>query len=94
MCRGRRASSQTFAQLKLKTQLEFMKYIQSLSHYRRENLFLNALIVLAIMGAIFLTCGLSRAACPPAAPPLGAEDRDDPGEGLSWEEEERLDSPE
>lgn len=31
----------------------------SLSNYRRENLFLKALIVLAIMGATFLPCGLS-----------------------------------
>lgn len=51
------------------------------SLYRRENLFLNALIVLAIIGAIFLTCGLSLALCPAAL--LGAEEReDDSGAGL------------
>lgn len=45
---------------------------------------------------LLLTCGLSRAACPPPAPPPGppgAEGRDELG-GLNWEEEERLDSPE
>lgn len=35
------------------------------SLYRLENLFLKALIVLAIMGAIFLTCGLSLELWPP-----------------------------
>lgn len=49
---------------------------------------------------LLLTCGLSRAAGPPPPPtappppPPGAEERDEPGEGLKLEEEERLDSPE
>ena len=54
---------------------------------------------------LLFTCGLSLAACcpappaPPAAPaapaaPAGAAERDEPAEGLSWEEKERLDSPE
>lgn len=52
VCTGMKGSPIKFTKLKLKTQLEFIKYIHSLSHYRRENLFLNALIVLAIIGAI------------------------------------------
>lgn len=91
--RNEGVSSKISAKVKLKTQLEFIKYIQSLSHYRRENLFLKALIVLAIMGAIFLTCGLSRAAGPPPPPPApppppppppppGAEEREELAEGF------------
>lgn len=41
--------------------------------------------------SLLLTCGLSRAAC--AAPPPGVKERDEPGEGLCWEEEGRLASP-
>lgn len=48
--------------------------------YRRENRFLNALIVLAIMGAIFLTSGLSR---PGVTAP--SEEREEPWGGLLWE---------
>lgn len=47
-----------------------------------------------------MTCGLSRAAGPPPPPPNpppppppGAKERDELGEGLCWEEKERLDSP-
>lgn len=49
VCVGMRRSH--FSLIK-KKHLEFIKYILYPSHYRRENLFLKALMVLAIMGAI------------------------------------------
>lgn len=58
------------------------------SHYRRENRFLKALIVLAIIGAIFLTCGLSRADAAAEDPPLRAEGRGALDEELREREEE------
>lgn len=78
--------------------MEFYELL-SLSHYRRENLFLKALIVLAIIGAIFLTWGLSRADAADAAavaavdgPPLETEGRGRLDEELWEEEEEWLES--
>lgn len=62
---------------KLKARLLFLFHkLQAVSsHYRRENRFLKALIVLAIIGAILLTSGLSRADAAEEDPTLRADER-------------------